>query len=363
VPNFYAKICSDMQESQLPNGLVPDIAPEYTAFSGGFRDSPEWGSAAVILPWQLYQWYGDTRTLERRYQTMKRCADYLWGKSEGGILSHGLGDWYDIGPGSPGASKLTPRGVTATAFLYQDLAILRDTARLLKLDADARQFGQRAAVVAAAFEGKFYDRTTGLYGGGSQTALAMPLVFGLAPEARRAKLIDALVADVRAHGNHPTAGDVGHRFLLHALQQAGRSDVIYDMAAQEEPPSYGAQLRAGATALTEAWDGNPRSSQNHCMLGHLEEWFYSGLAGIQPDPAAPGFRHFFLHPQVVGDLEWVRAAWRSARGTIRSEWRRGAAGVEYTFEIPAGATATAVIDGKSTPLGPGRHTLRRDVRR
>lgn len=139
-PALYTKIVADMSEAQTAEGLVPNIAPEYTIFQGQgavFRDSPEWGSAAVIVPWLLHQWYGDTHVLRERYSMMKRYVDYLSSRASGNIVSHGLGDWYDLGPGRPGLAQLTPAGVTATAIYYQDLRILADTAGLLGEREDA----------------------------------------------------------------------------------------------------------------------------------------------------------------------------------------------------------------------------------
>ncbi|MCX6225763.1 MAG: family 78 glycoside hydrolase catalytic domain [Bacteroidia bacterium] len=124
IHNMYEKIIDDMVESQLDNGLVPDIAPEFVPFSGGFRDSPEWGSSAVIVPWYVYNWYADRKPMERAYPMMKRYVDYLGSKANGSIVSHGLGDWCDLGPGSPGESQLTPKALTATAIYYYDLTVL-----------------------------------------------------------------------------------------------------------------------------------------------------------------------------------------------------------------------------------------------
>ncbi len=115
---LFAKTLTDMADAQLPDGLVPDIAPEYTVFNGGFRDSPEWGSAFVLVPWQQYEWTGDAALLRRHYEGMAGYVEYLAGKAEGGIVSHGLGDWYDLGPKPPGEAQLTPKALTATAFYY-----------------------------------------------------------------------------------------------------------------------------------------------------------------------------------------------------------------------------------------------------
>jgi hypothetical protein len=98
---FLPKIIRDTREAQTIDGLIPDIAPEYVTFGSGFRDSPEWGSAAVALPWLAWTWYGDRQPLADSYLTMSRYMDYLQSRSAGHLLLYGLGDWYDIGPHRP----------------------------------------------------------------------------------------------------------------------------------------------------------------------------------------------------------------------------------------------------------------------
>ena len=105
IHNLYNKVIDDMIEAQLDNGLVPDIAPEYVPFDAGFRDSPEWGSACVILPWYMYEWYGDINIVKRAYPMMKKYVTYLSGMADNNILSHGLGDWFDLGPKTPRRSS------------------------------------------------------------------------------------------------------------------------------------------------------------------------------------------------------------------------------------------------------------------
>jgi len=270
VSRLYRKIANDIAQSQTADGLVPDIAPEYAVFAGGFRDSPEWGSAAILDPWLAYQHFGDLRNLAEHYEDMRRYASYLGNKAANGILSYGLGDWYDIGPKPPGVAQLTSLSVTATAIYYADLIVLRDIAKLLAKDSDARHYEQDSEAVRRAFNEELLNRQTGIYDRGSQTAYAMPLTLGLVPRDLRAGALEKLVG-VRARGNHTSAGDIGYHFVIRALGEGGRSDVIYDMLANPDPPSYAGQLAAGATTLTEAWDCNPHSSQNHFMLGHAEE--------------------------------------------------------------------------------------------
>ena len=337
--SYLPKIVRDMREAQTIEGLVPDIAPEYVVFGGGFRDSPEWGSTAFQLPWLAWHIYGDRETLAAGYRTMQAYREYLERKLENGLLTFGLGDWYDIGPKAPGYSQLTPQGVTASTLYWSDLKAMESAARVLGLDPAQPAAG--AAAVAAAFQKAYWKN--GSYATGSQTSLAMPLALGLAPANARAGLVEKLVADIRAHGNHTTAGDIGYRYVLRALLEAGRSDVVYDMAVEDTAPSYAGQIAHGATSLTEAWDANPNSSQNHLMLGHIEEWFYAGLAGIRPQDA--GLEHIEIRPQPVGGLTWVKAKWETFRGPVAVEWKRDGKKFTLDVSVPPGMTADLVLPG------------------
>jgi len=148
---------------------------------------------------------------------------------------------------------------------------------------------------------------------------------------------------VRQHGNAITAGDVGYRYLLQALAEGGRSDVIFDMNNQSDKPGYGYQLKMGATSLTEAWNANRSDSQNHFMLGQIMEWFYADLAGISSDPAGPGFKKIIIRPQPVGDVTWVKAAYDSVHGRIAVEWKKADGKFSLHVEIPANTRATVYL--------------------
>ena len=341
VPVYYAKICDDAAEAQTADGLIPDIAPEYTVFPAGFRDSPEWGSAFVINPWHIYQVYADDSVLAKHYEVIKKYVAYLGSKSKEHIVSHGLGDWADYGPNPPGVSQLTSLGLTATAIYYQDLTILEQMARLLDKPAEAESLAKLAGEVRTAFNKKFFHPETNRYDRNSQTGNAMPLMLGLAPDDRRAAVLDNLVQLLRTNGNRVNAGDIGFMYLVHALSDAGHGEVLYDMVCQEDGPGYMHQLQKGATSLTETWDAFPGWSQNHCMLGHAEEWFYRGLGGIVPDPSAPGFKRFDVKPQVVGNLAGATVNYDSVFGRITSDWKRE--GKTFVLKVAVPPNTTAVV--------------------
>ena len=249
-----------------------------------------------------------------------------------------------MGPKPPGESQLTTKGLTATAVYYQNLDILRQAAALLEKKEDADKWAGLASQVRAAFNAKFLNSAR--YDLGSQTAQAMPWVLGLVEPDRARSILDTLVQDVRSQGFQVTAGDVGFRFLVEALRMGGRSDVLYGILTRLDGPGYADQLRKGATTLTEAWDANPASSQNHCMLGHAEEWFYTGLAGINPNPTGPGFKKSIIRPQLVGDVTSAAASYDSTYGRIASAWKRDADQLTLDVTIPANATATVYVPAR-----------------
>ena len=309
-----------------------------------FRNSPEWGSAYLQIAWQQYEFHADLDLLRRHYEGMKRYVAYLGQRSKEHILDFGLGDWYDIGPNPPGKSQLTPRALTATALYFEDVTILGKAARHLGREEDARTYEKLAGDIRDAFNRAFFHPETGTYASNSQTANAMALVDGLVDRAGRQTVLDAIVKDVRDRGNALSAGDIGYRYLLRALADNGRSDVIFAMNNQSDKPGYGLQLKRGATSLTEAWDANPDSSQNHFMLGPINEWFFHDLAGIQPD--APGFSKITIKPALVGDLTSVDATYRSGYGPIRSHWTREKGRVILGITIPPNTTATVYMPSR-----------------
>jgi hypothetical protein len=340
---LFAKAVHDMADAQTADGVVPNIAPEYTEFKGSFRAAAEWGAAFIAVPWQQYLFDGDRDLLQTYYPAMKRYFAYLETRAQDDILSEGLGDWYDLGPNKPGPAQFTPPPVTATAFYYQDARILSQVAGLLGHDDEAMHFAARAEQIRASYHRHFFHPESGTYATGSQCANALPLVLGIVEPADRPAALAALVRDVEQRGYQMTAGDIGYRYLLQALAAGGRSDVIYKMINQDDKPGYGYMLKQGATSLTESWDANWGASQNHFMLGQIIEWFYKDLAGIDVDPAGPGFKKIILRPQPVGDLTRVEASYHSIHGPIAVRWEHDGGRFVFQVTIPANTMATVFL--------------------
>lgn len=357
-----AKNVHDMAEAQLPDGLIPNIAPEYTEFRGTFRAAAEWGASFIMVPWQQYVFTGDDALLRENYDRMKRYFAYLEGKAGGGLLAEGLGDWYDQELGRPGRANMTPPPITATAHYFQNALVLAKVAAVLGQASDAKEFGAKAESIRRTFNREFFKPgTPQVYGSGSQTSLALPLAMGIAEPAHRPAVLEALLKDIATRG-HSSTGAIGTRYQFRALTDAGQSDLIYRLITNPEMPGYAYQLKAGKTSLAESWTGQTGASQNHFFLGQVMEWFYHDLAGIAPDESRPGFKHILIQPHPVEALTWVDASYESVHGPIAVRWDRRDGKFILKATIPANTTATVTLPSRNgapvvREIESGTHTF------
>lgn len=351
---YAPKVIRDITDTQKADGMVPTTAPQYISFGNLFDDSPEWGSTLVILPFMYYDQYGDSTLITDNYEPMRRYVDYLTTRADNGIVSHGLGDWYDYGPWRAGFSKNTPVPLVATAHYIFDLQLLVRAARMTGRTADAGKYSAMLDKTVESFNREFFKPDSCTYGTGSQTSNALPLYLGLTGGNKQGVLA-SLVNDIKEHGTRLTTGDVGNRYLFQTLAQNGLNELLYTMLNHYETPGYGFQLRHGATTLTEQWDPNQGSSLNHFMMGQIDEWLFKTLAGIQNQPGTHGLRHLLIQPTLVGDLQYVKASTHSLYGKISVDCTR----TSLTVEIPVGSDATVVLpNGERKQVGSGQHTFK-----
>jgi alpha-L-rhamnosidase len=333
----YTKWINDLGDEQRPSGELPGIVPT-SGWGYQWGNGPAWDSAFLLIPYYLYEYCGDAGVLGEHYSGLKRYVDYLTGKAKEGIVSIGLNDW------APYKTQ-TPADITSTAYYYRDAQIVSLAAHLIGNETDSRQYAELAAGIKKSFNEKFYHPETGLYGNGSQTSLSCALYQGLVGPDNDSVVLSNLVAAIECQSNHIDTGILGAKYLLNTLTDHGRADVAYRVANQKDMPSWGWWLEQGATTLWEQWDGG--ASRNHIMYGDILAWFYKTLAGINPDPAAPGFGHFIVRPNPVCDLTSARASYDSVRGRIVSDWRIRNGRFELTVEIPPNTTATVFVPAVS----------------
>ncbi|HYU03939.1 MAG TPA: alpha-L-rhamnosidase C-terminal domain-containing protein, partial [Jatrophihabitantaceae bacterium] len=182
------------------------------------------------------------------------------------------------------------------------------------------------------------------YSTGTQADDAFALDMGIVPANDEQAVLDHLIASIRAQGNHLTVGEIGLPAVLNALTAAGRDDVIYDLATQTTAPSWGYQVVNGATSLGEAWNGpTTLSSQNHFMLGAIDEWFTTHLGGIDQAADSVAYHDLQITPSVLGTLDHVAASYRSPYGLISTDWTRGGVSLQLTVAVPGNSTATVYV--------------------
>ena len=331
-----------MTDCQLDNGLIPTSVPEYHVFPPKWRDSIEWGSSGVLMPWQEYKATGDVEALRRNYPMMQRYVAHITSMAKGGIAARGIGDW----SGKTAIIDKSP-GLISTAFYYEDAQVLAKSAKLLGNNAEAATEQLLADTIRAAFNAAFFHPDTNQYGTGSQAANSFALDLGLVQPPNRAAVLDNLLGDLKDRNYAMTVGEIGLPYMLRALASAGRSDIVYAINNQTDHPGYGYQLKMGATALCETWDANRDNCQIQLILGDIVEWFFHDLAGIELEFDRPGYSHIIIHPTPVGDLTEVKASDDSVRGKIVSEWKRSGEHVILQVSIPPNTTATVNIPASS----------------
>jgi hypothetical protein len=362
--DWFAKIAHDIRDAQEPSGLISTVAPAYSAkgFDGGFHWTVEWGAAGLLLPWQHYVWYGDPSILRDNYDCMKRFVDYVAATSTDGIAPAGLGDWYDYGHGQPpGPSRYTPVELTATAVQVMCIDAVIRSAGVLGHDDDARHYRELREKTAAAYLRKYYDPKTHTFAnqGSCQCANSISLVAGLVPEADKKAVLEAIIADLEKRDWQQTPGDIGHVFFIRALAEAGRSDALHRVYSRDGVGSYGGILKKGLTAMPETWDAmnDGVQSHNHCMLGHIMEWYYGYVAGIRQQPSSIGWKQVLVAPE-PGPLTEATASFNSPAGRISSSWSVKDGRFRLEAEIPPGVSAQLIgPDGTRKNVEGGHHVL------
>lgn len=322
------------------DGILPYTAPTY--WGGG---GPAWSGICITMPWHTYLHCGDLRVLEENFPVMQRWLAFLETKSKNDMLVRWGGKWDFLGdwlwPGAKGVNGDTRETLFFNnCYWIYNLQTAADIADLLGESEAATACRLRAATVRKAVHRKFFDPTTNGYVNNLQAYLAIALLVDLPPEELRPAVWKRFEEEILVHRQgHFWGGITGGYFIVQVLLGEGRSDLMYLMATKSDYPDWGHMLGQGATTLWESWDSN--SSRLHSSYLHIGAWFIEGLAGIQPDPNAPGYKHFILQPGVFRNAspDWVKASYESPYGEIRCDWQVVEGRLEVTATVPPNTTA------------------------
>lgn len=347
---FYTKWLKDVAFDQLPDGRLPHVIPDVLGDGG----STGWADASVIVPWTLYQQYGDLRILAEQYTSMKAWIDYM--KKQAGdkyLWTNGshFGDWLAFATTRsdyPGAT--TDKDLIATAYFAWSTRLFSKMAELLGKTDDAQNYRELFGKIREAFN-REYVTPNGRLASNTQTAYAIALKFGLVPDEQRVSVAARFAADVSSFG-HITTGFLGASLVNPLLSDFGYDDLAYKLLMRKDYPSWLYPVTRGATTIWERWDGirpdgsfqDPgMNSFNHYAYGAIGSWMYSQIAGLQADESVPAYKKIRIHPVIGGGLTYARAEHFSLYGKIASEWRIANNKLTLYVTIPPNSSAEVFV--------------------
>jgi alpha-L-rhamnosidase len=378
VQAFFDKWLIDLADSQRPDGQFPQVAPLKVAGSDG---GPAWSDAGAIVPWTIYEVYGDKRVLARQYDSMKRYVEFNRKRSTAEFLPpggpttrsgrgpenpyHAFGDWLSI-------EAPTPNDIIYMAYWYHSTVLTAKTADVLGKADEAATYRTLASNIKDAFN-RTYVAEDGRIRGNTQACYVLALAYDLVDGPRREAAARYLVEDIEKRGNHLSTGFIGTKDLMLALSKIGREDVAYRLLHQETFPGWGFSIKQGATSIWERWDGwTPEkgfqdpgmNSFAHYSFGAVYQWMVENIGGIRGDGIA--YERVVIEPQVEGSgLSGADVGYRSIRGQIRSRWMKKGAGWTLEVTVPANVTATVRLpagevgavreSGRALANAPGVH--------
>lgn len=351
---LYAKWMEDIAASQLADGRISDVAPDY--FTRLYYDSMTWPGTYLSVAEMLYRQFGNTGPIRKHYLSMKQWIEYMENNyMQDDLLPHDrYGDWC-MPPESPelihskDPARITAPAVLGTTYFYYYLNMMKEFAALLGKNQDAEEFGLQAQRTCDAFNARFFNERERCYDNNTITANLLPLRFGMVPEKYRADVFRNIVDKTMKEWNgHISTGVVGTQWIMRGLSDNGRPDIALRLATNRDYPSWGYMVENGATTIWELWNGNTAdpsmNSLNHVMLlGDLLVWDYEYLGGIRNAPGSAGFKQILMRPLTQVGLEYVKASYNSVYGRIASSWRHTKQGFSWDVTVPCNTQATLYI--------------------
>ena len=360
----------DLAADQTPEAGMLQVVPEIdlSGSSSGQKAPAYWGDCATVVPWTLYETYGDKRVLVEQYESMKTWAECIRGQcGENGLWQTGFqfGDWLGLDTES-NALEDPRKGATddyfvANACYLWTLQIMADTAAVLGYTEDEAMYRELREKVLAAFRDEYVTKTGRLVSE-TQTAMTLALHFGLVPEEFKAAVAERLAQNIAAHKSHLTTGFVGTPYLCLALSDNGKHDIAGKLLLQEEAPGWLYEVKMGATSVWERWnsilpDGsfNPENmnSLNHYAYGSVGNWLYTRLCGLRM--LEPGYKRFAVIPGFIKGITHAELSYESVYGTIKTAWRCEGGKITVDLTVPANTTAELSLPekGETLMLGSG----------
>lgn len=358
VAAFYTKWLKDLAADQFESGRVTNVVPDILTNGGGVASkggATGWADAAIIIPWTVYQSYGDERILKEQYASMKGWVDFMAVKAGDDYLWNDPNHWHWGDWLAPNANKpdyngsVTEKDLIATAYAYYSTGLLSKIATIIGKTEDIDKYKEQAEKYKAAFIQEFIT-PNGRLVSHTQTAYALALTFDLIPEELIEKTQNYFIQDIQRF-KHLTTGFLGTPLLCSTLSAIGREDLAFMLLNRKEYPSWLYPVTQGATTIWERWDTQKpdgtiidgMNSFNHYSYGAIGEWMYNYIAGLNIDPKNPGYKHIIFNPHIGGGLTNATADFQSLYGNVKSAWKIEDDTFVYEVIIPSNTTGTVTL--------------------
>jgi alpha-L-rhamnosidase len=308
----------------------------------------EWKQHSVMMAWADWMYTGNTQSLVRCYEQLKR---------EKALLAHArpadglLVTSRDKNPEKPDIRDIVdwpvserdnfdfkPVNTVVNAFFCLNLGQMAEMADAVGHTNDAVVFRALFGHVKNAFNEAFYDMKRGCYVDGEGSTHAslhanmLPLAFGLVPESERERVANFVVSRGMACSVY------GSQYLLEALFEAGREEEAIALMTSKAERSWCNMLKEGSTISMEAWGQKFKSNLdwNHAWGAAPANIIPRYVLGVRP--LTPGFEKVLIRPQ-SGSLE-VQGIVPTIRGPVTVGVRQKKDKTyKLTVEIPVNMTA------------------------
>lgn len=384
LPAFFHHYMVNMQHEQAYfEGAVPFFVPcpksdgSENPFwrDGHVQGCAIWSDAATLVPWAVYENYGDTNLLRQEYPVMKAWVERILrdDKADGGrglwLRGMQLGDWLALDkpdsadPQSPFGATSLP--YTATAFYYWSSLLTAKAAGALGYTEDEGAYRKLSDKIKAAFLAEYFDGDGNFTVEGTQTACVLSLFLGLYPDGGRDTVLCQLKARLKARDNHLDTGFCGTPFLCRVLSDNGANDLAYTLFLNDDFPSWLYEVKMGATTVWERWNsvlpdgsisGTGMNSLNHYAYGAIADWMYRNLCGMNPCEDAPGYKKALIRPMPDSRIGKATLTMNTASGLYRVFWCFDGNALRYEITVPFDCEATLVLpDGRTEQLTAGEY--------
>jgi alpha-L-rhamnosidase len=358
---FFTKWMRDVRDAQADDGRFADFSPHPFGRNERFTGVPGWGDAGIVVPWRMWQHYGDKRILAESFESSKRWVEFirsnnpdlLWKKKRG----NDYGDWLNsdtfIFEGFPRKGGEVPKEVFATMMFAYATDLLARMAIVLGKDEEAKTYKALFNEIKVALN-KAYVSEDGRIQGNTQAGYALALHFDLLPEKLRPVAVKYMLEGIDAYKGHMSTGFHSTYRMMLELTREGHNEIAYKLVNHRGFPSWGYSIENGATTIWERWDGYVKgrgfqnkgmNSFNHYAIGAVGEWMYRVILGINQDDQYPGYEHFIVRPQPGGRMKWAKGSYNSIRGKIEVNWNLVQPGNQMKLDltVPANTTATVYL--------------------